>query len=96
MREKLLTTREASQILGISEKEVIELANQGKIPSYRIAGEFLRFEKKEILRIRDRWGKIQATVNWRERIADFFYFNDFYILSLIVILLLVWIILKGI
>ena len=96
MREKLLTTREVSQILGISEKEVIELANQGKIPSYRIAGEFLRFEKKEIFKIKNELRKTQARVSWRERVADFFYFNDFYILSLIIILLLVWIILKGI
>ena len=39
--EKLLTVREASLILGISEKEVLDLAESGAIPAYKIGGVYL-------------------------------------------------------
>ena len=94
MRERLLTTREASQLLGISEKEIIELANQGKIPAYRVGGEFLRFRQEEILKIKNKFKKA-SSYSWREKVSDFFYFNDFYIISLILIFLLLWIIFKS-
>lgn len=94
MRERLLTTREVSQLLGISEKEVIDLANQGEIPAYRVGGEFLRFRQEEILKIKNKFKKA-SSYNWREKISDFFYFNDFYIISLILIFFLLWIIFKS-
>ena len=49
MGEKLLTTREVSKILDISEKDVIELTQANKIPHFKVAGEFLRFKKKILL-----------------------------------------------
>lgn len=94
MRERLLTTREVSQLLGISEKEVIDLANQGEIPAYRVGGEFLRFRREEILKIRTKFKKV-SSYSWREKISDFFYFNDFYIISLVLISLLLWVIFKS-
>jgi len=94
MRERLLTTREVSQLLDISEKEVIDLANQGKIPAYRVGGEFLRFRQEEILKIKSKFKKA-SSYSWREKISDFFYFNDFYIISLILISLLLWVIFKS-
>jgi len=94
MRERLLTTREVSQLLGISEKEVIDLANQGEIPAYRVGGEFLRFRQEEILKIKNKFKKV-SSYSWEEKISDFFYFNDFYIISLILIFFLLWIIFKS-
>ena len=94
MRERLLTTREVSQLLCISEKEVIDLANQGEIPAYRVGGEFLRFRREEILKIRTKFKKV-SSYSWREKISDFFYFNDFYIISLVLISLLLWVIFKS-
>lgn len=97
MRERLITIREVSQILGISEKEVIELAEKKKIPSYLIGGEFLRFPQEEIIKLKE---KIQKELNiseriipFKERIYNFFYFNDFYIISFLIILVLLGIIL---
>ena len=97
MGEKLITVREASQILGILEKEIIELAKKKRIPSYRIGGEFLRFPKEEIFQLKD---KIQNEFNVStekltlgERAYNFFYFNDFYIISFLVIAILLGIIL---
>ncbi len=89
MKEKLITVRESSQILGILEKDVIDLAKKGKIPSYYVGREFLRFPKEDILNLKEH---IQADFNvlseqptFRERLYEFFYFNDFYIISFLII-----------
>jgi len=96
MKEKLITLREVSEGLGILEKEVIDLAHKKKIPSYLIGGEFLRFPKEEISQLR---AKIQKEYNVlvqspsiREKVSTFLYFNDFYILSFLVIAALLGII----
>ena len=99
--EKLLTIRDVSLILGISEKEVIELAEQGQIPAYKIGGVYLRFKRQQIDEFRRRFKpslirKISPEKHSaKERINDFFYFNDFYILSILLILLILIIIFKG-
>jgi excisionase family DNA binding protein len=100
MREKLLTTREASQILGISEKEIIDFASSGLIPHFKIGGEFLRFRREDILKVKEeirrKYNLSLKKYTWRDKIKDFFYFNDFYIVSFLIILILTWIIFKDI
>ncbi|MCM8774196.1 MAG: helix-turn-helix domain-containing protein [Candidatus Omnitrophica bacterium] len=99
MKEKLLTTREVSQILGISEKEIIDLANANKIPHFKVANEFLRFKKEDILRIKKdiqkKFNVRRDRISWEEKIREFLYFNDFYIISALIILILLYIILKD-
>jgi len=99
MREKLLNTREVSQILDISEKDVIDLTKLGKIPHFKVAGEFLRFRKDDILNLKKEIQKkfdIQKEKTpMHEAIGEFFYFNDFYLISGSIIVLLVWLIFKG-
>ena len=99
MREKLLTTREASQTLNISEKDVIDLANANLLPNFKVAGEFLRFRRDDILRVRDKIRKKynipEQKVNRKERWREFFYFNDFYIACGVVIVVLLFVILKD-
>ena len=46
--EKLLTIREVSLFLGISEKEVIDLAESQALPAYKIGGVYLRFKRQQI------------------------------------------------
>ena len=97
MAEKLITIREASQVLGILEKEVIELAKKRKIPSYLLGGEFLRFSRDEILRLKNTIHKefnvATTSVSAGEKIYNLFHFNDFYIISSLIIAILVGIIL---
>ena len=99
MREKLLTVREVSNILNLSEKDVIELANANLIPHFKIDGTFLRFKRSDILKIKEEINKKynfqSKKQNKIEKIKDFFYFNDFYIFSTLIILLLLWIIFKN-
>jgi len=98
--EKLLTVRDVSLILGISEKEVIDLAESAAIPAYKIAGVYLRFKKEQIQEYK-KSAKALASSNppekyaFKDRVSDFLYFNDFYILSFLLIFLLLIILLRG-
>jgi excisionase family DNA binding protein len=99
--EKLLTVRDVSIILGISEKEVVDLAESGAMPAYKIGGVYLRFKKEQIQEFRKKSKSVLSKVHTehkytiKDRISDFFYFNDFYLLALLIIFLLLFIILRG-
>ena len=130
MPEKLLSIKEVSDALKISEEEVKRLVDIGEIPAYRIGGTFLRFRKEQIDAIsaeissfeEDAAGiaaspaaeskptyaytDLEKDIKRREpvtrqydytageRMRDFFYFNDFYIVSFIVVGILMFLILK--
>ena len=120
MPEKLLTVKELSDYLGIKEKAITSLVDEGVISAYKIGGELLRFRREQIEAIRteiesritdaDRFGPggpgkkprrepvlagEQSQSAAGDRIADFFHFNDFYIISAILIIALLMIIFKG-
>lgn len=87
--EQFITVRETAQVLGISEKKVMDLIEGQKLQAYRIADQFLRLKKSEVLAVRKSGDVVNENVKFEytsaERIFDFFYFNDFYIVSLIII-----------
>lgn len=99
--EKLLTVREVSLILGISEKEVIDMVEEGLIPAYKVGGVYLRFKREQVEQAR----KIMKPAlmkereadkySFRDRVSDFFYFNDFYIFSAVIILVILVVIFRG-
>jgi excisionase family DNA binding protein len=99
--EKLLTVREVSAYLGVSEKEVIDLAEDGKIPAYKVGGLYIRFKKEQIEEFRKSFKpharKTDAAGKYplKNRISDFFYFNDFYILAILIISFMLYIIFRG-
>ena len=99
--EKLLTIRDVSLILGVSEKEVIDLAESGKLPAYKVGGVFLRFKREQIelfkKGLKHPTHKIRTSEKYafKDRVSDFFYFNDFYLLSALIILLILFIIFRG-
>jgi len=99
MKEGLITVREVASLLKLSEKEVIDLSRAGEIPHYTIGGEFLRFRKEEILKIKPglqkKFNLAEENYSWRDRFSDFVYFNDFYIISFLVAAGLVWIIITS-
>lgn len=99
--EKLLTVREVSLILGMSEREVVELAESEKVPAYKVGGVYLRFRKDQVQEYKK---SLKTSVSneptpesysFKDRLRDFLYFNDFYILTAIIIIILVFIIFKG-
>jgi len=94
---QFVSVRETAQILAISEKKVMDLISERKLQAYRIADKFLRLKKAEVLGLRNS-GKVTSTIvqlsyTPSERIGDFFYYNDFYLVSSIVIVSLLYFIL---
>ena len=47
-QDRFLTVRAVAEELGITEQEVIDLAEEGKIPAYKIGGIYLRFKAEQI------------------------------------------------
>jgi len=114
MPEKLLTVKEASHILEISEQRVKELARKGELPAYKIGGRFLRFRREQIEAVKKEIARAPAgkaregqkipeefpktgpeapySEEPSERLRDFVYFNDFYIVSAAVTLVILWVI----
>jgi len=98
--EKLLTVREVASFLGISEKDVLDIAENGQIPAYKVGGVYLRFKKEQVDEYKSKQvkdpGQIQdAKITWKEQLGNFIYFNDFYILAGLLIILLVAIVYRG-
>lgn len=99
--EKMLTVRDVAMMLNVSEKDVLDLTEQGIIPGYKIGGVYLRFKKEQV----EEYKKNQKHLNPHPavktraetsgRIHDFFYFNDFYILATIFIILLGYLVYRG-
>jgi len=98
-KERLLTTREASHVLGIAEKEIIDLSQSNIIPHFKVAGEFLRFKKEDIVSIRSairkKYNLPEKNYRLVEKLKEYFYFNDFYVISTLVIIFLLWVIIKD-
>ncbi len=96
-QNKLLTIREVAEELGITEQEVIDLAEEGKIPAYKVGGVYLRFKLEHVQEVKQgisRLLKNKVKVGWLQRLQDFLYFNDFYILTSLIIILMLIIIFK--
>ncbi|MCM8791648.1 MAG: helix-turn-helix domain-containing protein [Candidatus Omnitrophica bacterium] len=99
-QEKLLTVREVSILLHLTEKEVLDLVEKGQIPAYKVAGIYLRFRRNDIEEFKKerlKSGELspQSKITLKEKIYDFLYFNDFYIFSLFLIIWLIVIIIKS-
>ncbi|MDD4980561.1 MAG: helix-turn-helix domain-containing protein [Candidatus Omnitrophica bacterium] len=98
---KLLTIRDASLILGVSEREVMDLVENGKLIAYKVGGVYLRFKREHIDEFKKSLkrqfpDKINTPHKYpfRDRLGDLLYFYDFYILSILVILLILIIIFR--
>src|SRR3990167_3571764 len=88
-----ISVRETAQLLSVSEKKVMDLVDEEKLQAYKIAGQFLRLKKSEVMNLRSAGSITQETSQLQytpsEKIKDFLYFNDFYLLSGVVIFSLI-------
>ncbi len=91
-----VSVRETAQLLGVSEKKIMDLIQQRKLQAYKIADKFLRLKKSEVLALRNTGDVESEDVQYEytssERVRDFFYFNDYYIVSTVIALVLLYII----
>lgn len=134
MLKKMLTLKELSEYLGLSEEKITILVEQKVISAYKIGGELLRFQKEQIDATRaeiesyarkkhsaakvplqeqaclcpaektdkdKKKEKLKVPVfkteeeTFLDMASDFFYFNDFYLISGLLISILLMIIFKG-
>lgn len=93
---QFVSVRETAQILEISEKKVMDLIEERKLQAYKIANRFLRLKKSEVINLRNAGEVVKEMVQHaytsREKVKDFFYFNDFYLVSVAIVLGLLYII----
>jgi excisionase family DNA binding protein len=95
--EKLWTTAEVAQFLGVSEIDVEELVRQGKLTGYKLGGKFLRFrpdqvtELKRQIRFRPKSARSKTAprASWLSLTKEFVYFYDFYVVSAVLLLIVV-------
>src|SRR5277367_2037138 len=89
MSSQFITVRETAQILAVSEKKVMDLIEGGNLQAYKIADQFLRLKRNEVLNMHSSGQVIAENVSHSytagERVRDFFYFNDFYLIALTLI-----------
>ena len=93
--DNLLSQEEVKHFLNVGEGEVDHLIRNGKLHAYKIGGTYVRFRKEEVLTVKQELngGKRNSLgVPWFYCLADFWRFNNFYILSLFLIALLFYVI----
>ena len=61
MSERLLTTREVAEFLGLSPETVLRRYRAGELPGYRLASNVLRFRESEV----EAWLEAQRVVGPR-------------------------------
>lgn len=107
----LLDVREAAELLDISEDELWALVRAHKIPTHNLAGAFLRFKKNDVEELKIKWRierelfpkkeryfshkSVVKRGDAAERLRDFWYFNDFYVLCSAAAVVLLYVILSS-
>ena len=96
MSSQYITVRETAQILAVSEKKVMDLIEGGNLQAYKIADQFLRLKRNEVVNMLSTGQVVSENITYTytpaERLQDFFYFNDFYLIALAIIGALLYII----
>lgn len=94
--QQYISVRETAQLLGISERKVMQLIEAKELQAYRIADQFLRLKRSEVVEMRNSGDVESETVKYEyakhERIQDFIRYNDFYIIAILIILALLYVI----
>jgi excisionase family DNA binding protein len=106
--EKLLTLEEAAKRLLVSPDDVEQMIQRGRLASFRLGGHLLRVRLGDVERLRAHATGSSASASrstglptrkrsglgrfW-DRVLDFFYFNDFYLVALLLLLTLIALIL---
>ncbi len=108
--KNLLDVRQAAVLLDVSEEEVWRLVHEHKVPTHNVAGAFLRFRTADIELLKNRWRierelfpkreryfahrSIVTEADPAEKLRDFWYFNDFYVICAALILGLITLIIS--
>ena len=88
----MLTIEEVKSFLEINQDDLEKYLKAGKLHAYKIGGTYLRFRKEEIINLRfellPKKGKNGPRQSLLSAVGDFWRFNNFYIISLLVVIAL--------
>ena len=92
----MLTAEEVKNFLEIDQAAFDQYLKVGKLPSYKIGGTYLRFRKEDVLNLRAQLTpkKSPNAGSLSARVGDFWRFNNFYIVSLLIALAVIWVVAK--
>ncbi|MBP9865077.1 MAG: helix-turn-helix domain-containing protein [Candidatus Omnitrophica bacterium] len=91
----MLTLEEVKNFLQVSQDEVEALLKSGRLNAYKIGGSYIRFRKEEVESLRQDRQPAKGRSGKRfflSRIADIWRFNNFYIVSAVLIGILIFLI----
>ncbi len=111
LNEDYLSIHEASLLLEIGEEELWALIRKHEIPTHNVAGAFTRLKRSELEEVKNKWRierelfpapekffshhKTVPKATFFDKLVDFWYFNDFYILCSLLIAALLYFILAS-
>lgn len=93
----MLSMEEVKSFLELSQEDLEKHLKTGKLRAYKIGGTYLRFRKEDILNLRSELRPSKnksAGLNLIGRVSEFWRFNNFYIVSLLIVLALIAVITK--
>jgi len=94
----MLTLEEVKSYLDIEQKELEDYLSRGKLHAYKIGGTYLRFRKEDVINLRYQIQsprlKAPAPKTMVSAAGDFWRFNNFYILSILIVIGAVYWLLK--
>lgn len=102
--QKLWTPAEVARYLGINEAQVEQLVREGKLTGYKLGGQLLRFLPDQVKELKTAMEPhpqgahttLSHASSWQERVRDFFYFYDFYLLSFLLLAgLVLYLVISG-
>ncbi len=85
----LLTLEEVKNFLAVDQERVEKFLEQGKLHAYKIGGTYIRFRKEEILTLHSELLPKPKGKPFLARVGDFWRFNNFYIVSLLILIAIV-------
>ncbi len=91
----MLTTEEVKNFLEVDQTAFDKFLKEGKLPAYKIGGTYVRFRKEDVLNLRSHLMPKRPPyggVSPGARIADFWRFNNFYIISILIVLAVIWVV----
>ena len=94
----LLSVEEVKRYLEVEDGQVQNLIHAGKLRAYKIGGAYLRFRKEEVLSVKQEIGtgaKKAFSIPWFLRLRDFWRFNNFYLVSLFLIVILLYLVIRS-
>ena len=92
----MLTSEEVRNFLEVDQPSFDRFLKDGKLHAYKIGGTYLRFRKEDVLTLRAQIApkKTRQGGSLGARIGDFWRFNNFYIISLLIALAVIWVVAK--